>query len=407
MPFPMFHSPIHLNAMRDSLDPIEFEFSPLRATTVTLSTEAVGWAAQMGQQMPDGPHQWPTFLRALALRGVQQWLENGALELTLDYDPHQPPTPGINGRVGDYRLCIVVQGSLSDDEVTIPSATVQDETSFAHLYILAEVQEDADQVTILAGLRRDRLLAQQPALTPLPNDTYRIPIHCFDSTPDDLLLYLTCLSPAQVCGPQLSEAAINPMAAPITAPMTAIPVSSPRPTPAPINVGRWLYNQMDAVIDGLTWALLPPLDVASAIRSSHGEALREPAEQLGWFLRELEPAGVTIPPSARGAYTDLQSSGLPFRLYALTWPIPVAQPPEWTLFLFLGPVFGATLPPGTRLIVRDATAVLADQTLRQGNETGFLYAQTIGTWDEAFTATVELPNGNSLNWPPFVFQPEG
>lgn len=57
--------------------------------------------------------------------------------------------------------------------------------------------------------------------------------------------------------------------------------------------------------------------------------------------------------------------------------------------------------------MRDATAVLADQTLRQGNETGFLYAQTIGTWDEAFTATVELPNGNSLNWPPFVFQPEG
>ncbi len=57
--------------------------------------------------------------------------------------------------------------------------------------------------------------------------------------------------------------------------------------------------------------------------------------------------------------------------------------------------------------MRDATAILAEQTLAQGNEGGFLYAQAIGTWDEAFTATVELPNGNTLNWPPFVFQPEG
>jgi hypothetical protein len=390
--------------MSDSLDPIDFEFDPQRATTVTLSPEAVSWAVQMGQQVPDEAQQWPTFLRAMALQGLQQWLEAGALDLALYYDLHQPPTPGINGRVGDYRLCLVAQGSLSDDEVAIPAATVQDKTNFAHLYLLAEVQEEVDQVTLLAGLRRDRLLAQQQSLglTPQPDGTYRIPIHCFDTTPEDVLLYLTCLNPAQIVGPQVSGAETAP-AAPIAA---SQPSPQPVQTRAPINVGRWLQNQLDVAIDGLTWALLPPLDLASALRSRRVTDLREPTEQLEQILRELQPVGVTIPATARATYTDLQSTGFPFRLYALTWIMPAAQPPEWTLFLFLGPVPGEALSPGTRLILRDATTVLAEQTLTQGNENGFLYAQAIGTWNEAFTATVELPNGNTLNWPPFVFQPE-
>ncbi|MGG6242682.1 DUF1822 family protein [Nodosilinea sp. AN01ver1] len=385
--------------MSDSLDPIDFEFDPLRATTVTLPQPSVDWAVQVSQQVADPSQQWSIFLRAMALQGLQQWLEGGALDLALYYDRHQPPTPGINGRVGGYRLCLVAQGSLSDDEVTIPAATVQDETNFAHLYILAEVQEEVDQVTILAGLRRDRLLAQQQTLglTPQTDGTYRIPIHCFDTTPEDVLLYLTCLNPAQISGSQASGAETA------TAP---IAVSQTRPQPvqtrAPINVGRWLLNQLDAVADNLAWTLMPPLAPANAIRS-----IRSPVEQLEDILRELQPAGVIIPSTARGAYTDLQQTvGLPFRLYALTWTLVEPRPPEWTLFLFLGPAPGEQLPPGTRLIVRDATTILVEQTLAQGNESGFLYAQAIGTWHEAFTATVELPNGNTLNWPPFVFQPE-
>lgn len=400
MTFPTFHSPANLNAMSDFLDPIDFEFDPLRATTVTLSQLSVDWAVQVSQQVSDPSQQWSTFLRAMALQGLKQWLEGGALDLALYYDPHQPPTSGINGRVGDYRLCLVAQGSLSDEVINIPTTTVDDACEFSHLYILAEVQEEVDQVTILAGLRRDRLLAQKQTLglTPQADGTYRIPIHCFDTTPEDVLLYLTCLNPAQISGLQLSGAETNAV--------TAIAVSQTSPqlvqNREPINVGRWLLNQLDAVADSLAWTLMPPLTPANAIRS-----IRSPVEQLENILQELQPAGVTIPPTARGAYTDLQQTvGLPFRLYALTWTLYEPRPPEWTLFLFLGPAPGEQLPPGTRLIVRDATTILVEQTLSQINENGFLYAQAIGTWDEAFTATVELPNGNTLNWPPFVFQPE-
>jgi hypothetical protein len=384
--------------MTDSPDPIDFEFDPQRASTITLSPEAVNWAVRICQQVPEAAQQWPTLLRAMALRGLQQWLEAGALDLALYYDPHQPPGSGISGRVGDYRLCVIVQGSVSDEVVAIPTATVDNATDFAHLYLLVDVQEEFDQVTILAGLRRDRLLAQRQALglTSQIQEFYPIPVQCFDSTPEDVLLYLTCLNPAQLS--QLE--AVQVPQAPISQTLNR-PWRLREPIREPINAGRWLRDQLDTVADSLAWILMPPLSPASAMTG-----LRSPTEQLDAILQELEPTGVTIPPRARGAYTDLQTLGLPLRLYALTWDLFEPQPPEWTLFLFLSPIPGDILPPSTRLIVRDATSTLAEQTLAPGHEGGFLYAQAIGTWDEAFTVTVELPNGATLNWPPFVFRPQ-
>jgi hypothetical protein len=93
-------------------------------------------------------------------------------------------------------------------------------------------------------------------------------------------------------------------------------------------------------------------------------------------------------------------------LYALIWTLFESPTPEWSLVLFLGPAPGEQLPLGTRLIVRDATSTLADQTPTPGNEADYLYAQAIGTWDEQFTVTVELPTGAVLDWPPFSFSPE-
>ncbi|MBD0268850.1 MAG: DUF1822 family protein, partial [Cyanobacteria bacterium Co-bin8] len=306
-------------------------------------------------------------------------------------DQHRPPALGVNCRVSDFRLCLVAQGSLSDTVVAIPQATLDDASNFAHLYILAEVQEEADQVTILNGLRRDRLLAyhQQVGLTASNNGTYSIPVQCFDTAPEDVLLYLSCLNPEHLTAPQPAATNQTRLQA-LTSAAGGL-----------INTGRWLQDQLDAVADSLAWRLMPPLAPANALMS-----IRTPTEQLEAVLRELEPSGITISPQARGAYTDLQPLGLPFRLYALTWTLFDSQTPEWSLFLFLGPVPGEQLPIGTRLTVRDDTTTLAEQTLNQEAESAYLYAQVIGTWDEQFTATIELPNGTALHWPPFVFRPD-
>ncbi|MBW4653744.1 MAG: DUF1822 family protein [Kaiparowitsia implicata GSE-PSE-MK54-09C] len=378
--------------MSYSAESAEFEFEPWRSSMVTLSAAAIDWAVQICQQEPDVAQQWPTFLRAMAVQGLQQWLEAGAQDIAIYYDRNRPPNPTVTCRVNDFRLAVVAQGSLSDEVVTIPQSAVDDAANFAHLYVLAEVQEEADQVTILAGLRRDRLLAhlRQGELVAQADGTYTLPVQYFDSSPEDILLYLTCLNPEQL-------AAASPAAA--SAP--ARPSLLTQRAGDLINAGRWLRDQLDTVADGLAWTLLPPLAPAHAMMSTS-----TPAEELEAVLRDLEPAGGSIPSTARGAYTDLQQFGLPFRLYALTWTMFEPRPPEWSLFLFLGPVPGEQLPPGTRLIVRDTEAILAEQTLSPDLDAAYLYAQVIGTWDEQFTAMVELPNGTTLNWPPFVFRPE-
>ncbi len=384
---------VSLHPMRHSTELSDYEFEPLQPTTVALSPAAVDWAVQMGQQVAPG-QQWMTFLRALALRGVQQWLEDGASGLMLTYDPTESPGLAVQGRVNGFRLCIVPQGTLSDGQVPIPKRTLEDAEAFAHLYLLVDVREETDQVTILGGLRRDRLLAQRDTLLSSDDGTYIVPVAFFDTSPEEILLYLHCLDPAQVEG------------------IGQLPQAAP-PIQEVINVGRWLdnfrgerfANHLDTlantVTSTLTWALLPPLSLSPAMRSSHG-----PAGTLSAVLRQLESAGVVIPATARGAYTDLQRAGMPLRLCVLTWTHLDDAQPEWCLLFVLGPTPGEQILPGTRLVVRDAKTILADSTLSPTSGANHLYAQVFGTWDEAFKVSVALPDGSTLSWPPFVFRPE-
>lgn len=368
------------------------EFTIQGATTLTLDPEAMAWAVQVSQPISDETEQWQSFLRAIALRGFQQWLEMGALDLAACYDPNTAPPVGINCRVGGFRLCLLPQGSLSDDVITIPQTTLDDARHCAHLYVLVDVQEEADQVTILSSLRHDQLRAYQHQghLNANPDGTYTLPMQLFDTPPERLLLYLSCLNPAMLAEPQTVA---TPAAAAPSPNLIDLGLGQV------INAGRWLQNQLDEVADRLAWTLMTPMTPAYAT------AMRSPTEELDSVLAEL-PNTVTIPTTARGAFTDLQRLGLPFRLYALTWTLFESETPEWSLFLMLGPIPGEQLPTGTRLVVHDADTLLASEVVSSSADSTHLYAQVIGNWDEQFTTSIYLPNGAGVNLPPFGFRPE-
>ncbi|MBE7385092.1 MAG: DUF1822 family protein [Leptolyngbya sp. SIO1E4] len=381
--------------MSNAQEPQDFEFDPLQSTTVTLSPAAVDWAVRMGQLETTVAYQWPSFLRAMALRGFQAWVEAGALDVAVYYDTEQTPPAGITCRVGDFRLCLIAQGNLSDEVVRIPRGTLDDPDNFAHLYVLVDVQEEEDRVTILSGLRRDLVLADHPTAERSLNadDTYTVPVQLFNTPPEQLRLYLNCLNPARL------TARVNADAESLL-PTVASTALLSNVGGELINVGRWLRDQIGEVADRLAWTLLPPLAQREAAM-----AFRSPVEEIEEILMEMPPT-VTVPPHARGAYTDCQSWGLPFRLYALTWTVFETDVPEWSLLLCLGPSGGNQLPPGIQLKIRDRTSVLVEQTLAPNSESTYLYGQVVGTWDEQFVATIELPNGTVLNWPPFGFQPD-
>ncbi|NER83335.1 MAG: DUF1822 family protein [Leptolyngbya sp. SIO1D8] len=393
--------------MSHSPESPDFEFDPLQSTTVTLPPAAVDWAIRISQLEATVANQWPTFLRALALRGFQQWVEAGALDVAVYYDAEQVPPTGINCRVGGFRLCLIPQGNLSDEVVRIPRETLDDSDHCAHLYVLVDVQEEEDRVTILSSLRRDRLLSHQPTAQRSlnPDDTYTVPVHCFDASPEDLLLYLNCLNPDNLMATVSSTAGVDTPVDP-SAGLSPIELISPLGDEL-INVGRWLRDQIDEVANRLAWTLLPPMTQMDPVR-----AIRSPVEEIRDILTEISPV-VTVPPNARGAYTDYQPFGLPIRLYALTWPLLEADVPEWTLLLCLGPSEGCQLPPGIQLRIHEGVseatanepgALLVGQTLAPDSESTYLYGQVVGTWDEQFVVTIELPNGTTLNWPPFIFQ---
>lgn len=377
----------------DDVSGTALEFDDLRSDTVDLSAVALDWAAQIVQTVDEATDPWPGYLRALALQGFRQWVEAGAAAQTVSYDVTRVPPLGMNCEVGGFRLCLIPQGGGREDVVGLPVSTVDDVHNFAHVYVLVEVQEEADRVTIWNGLRRDLLLAQAAQLTQR-DEAYWVPTSAFETSPAELLLFLTCLAPEQL-------ATTAPKPAPVSPPSTARPSVGQ----SVINAGYWLRDQLDTVADQLAWSLLPPMHTAIALRS--------PAEEITDILADMPPT-VTVPTHARGAYTECHALGLPLRLYALAWTLFETEVPEWSLLLCLSLGDRGQLPPGLRLTICEgggpsldpAPAVLVQETLAPGAESTCLYGQVIGTWNERFIVTVELPNGPVLTWPSFGFQPD-
>ena len=161
-----------------------------------------------------------------------------------------------------------------------------------------------------------------------------------------------------------------------------------------LNVGRWLWNELDELAEELSWELLPSF------------AMRSPTEEFATIVRRLKQTGVNIPLQGCGAYLDLRLAGIPLRLYAVTWPLVSDGIPEWTLLLVLGSAPGTSLPPGLKLRVSDQTSILVEEALDEQQNDSYIFTSVIGSREEKFIVTVSLAPGIEHTFPPFSFNPE-
>lgn len=386
--------PIMLTLPSLSFSAMDFHSS---LDAITLTPVDLDWVNQQCQSSVDPTRQWQGFLEYMAVRGVQQWLEAGVVDFAIGVESGIAVANHL--RVNGYRLQIVPMGSFSDDWVTLTRSLPEAVNEQPHLYLLVEVIEETDQVIILNGLRGDQLAAvmAQYGIAPNSQTPITLPLTAFTTSPDQALLYLTCLDPIALSPQPLVPAAQPMIDAP--SPSSGAETASETSLVAPlINVSQWLNNQLDAIAEQLAWTLLPPL-TPSPLRG-----VRTPVEELEAIVYELDPQRMAIPPRARGAYQELQLGGLPLRLYAMVWAVVESAEPEWSLMVFLGAGEGDRLPDGLQLQIHDQAEILADQTFRANVGSDFLYAQVIGLWDESFTVTLALPNGVSLTLPPFTYQ---
>jgi len=370
--------------------------------------------------------------------------------------------------INQFQVCLITTDGFIDEEISIPRSVVDLPDFKHHLYVVMEVKEELETVEIYGLISYADLIRSKTQFNLLADQdwNYQIPLSWFDTEIDNLLLYFRCLDLSEIPLPNIETDSQNLVVAKpelrkllpqlstqnlwefITweqgktiltnydllkwiyewqwqksielenAPnnLVEIPESQKKSldylkkylpdllsllTEPTINVGRWLRNELDNFANQLSWVLLPELAELSPMRG-----IFSPTEEIQAIIKELPQNGVDIPLHARGAYQDLLLSGIPLRLYALTWSLVSNSTPEWMLLLVLSAPTSMNLPEGIKLRVSDAAGILVEQKLSSDEDDFYLFAHVVGGWDEKFIATVFLTPEIQETLPPFEFNPE-
>jgi hypothetical protein len=448
---------IHLSATPQQMS---FDFERLPTGAIVLSTDDIHQAVALSSQIPHKLRQWQIYLTTLAVLAFENWLEERDYFIPINrenYSIFQPATANLLSsvchlQIGQFKLCLIASGSLTDAEVTLPRAVVDLPEFAANFYVLIEVLEEQEYVIIRPFLSYQQLREKltQANLVPESDWTYQIPLTWFDHEPDRLLLYLRCLEPDAIplaaIKPQERIQTLSTMQDELANLLPQLQTSQQEiwqvlnweqgvailtnldllnwvdnaqrnisvaeeqnqnsnyhlsdliqlVTKPAVNVGRWLWDELDELAQQLSWTLLPQMMPARQMRS--------PIEEFARIASQLQQQGIEIPSSARGAYQDLLLAGLQLRLYAVTWNLlSKPDPNSWTLLLILGSPLSEDLPHTLKLRVSDKTGILVQQEANREQGVSYLFTRVVGGWDDKFLVSVSLMDGVELTLPPFEF----
>jgi len=429
---------------------IDLDHEGLATDTLWLTSDQMASAVALSQAEPHPERQWRIYLHGLALQGFTQWLQDRDPDLSLRTEQVSLRDPAyahaidaVCGlQVGELRLCLLTSGTLVDSLVSLPKAAVDLPDWAAQLFVWIEVDEHQGAVRVAGVLRRDQLLRRLDRLGQPSEWEYDIPLSWFELDNNQLLLYLRCLQATalpmttaaveltanhqarlQQLLPQLQQADVLPEVR-LPWSLGAALLSHPQWThwlyqvqrgqspawPQPprsqawpqgvINTGLWLRQQLDPLAQSLAWTLLPPPQLASAMRTTT-------LEDFGPLLQSLDDRGLSLGVGAAAAYHDVSWAGGGLRLYALSWALPgTTGDPEWTLLVIVGPQPGQPRPQGGGLQISDDESRLVERYFGDDGDDEYLYAQVIGSWQEAFQVSLQFPDGTTLTLPPLGFQPD-
>ena len=431
--------------------------------TIPLSTEQLDQALELSNQIGNEAKKWQVYLQVLALLSFEEWLQQREPDISIEREGVSVLQPQYanaldavcNLRVGEFKICLIPTISFSDEEVTVPRAVVDLPEFTAHFYIVIGIEEELEVAAIRGFLRHDQLVNYQPQLQAEADWTYQLPLAWFNREPDELLLYLQCLDSTAIPLPEIPITRQATLARMQAALLTLLPQLRNRPlwqvltweqgvavlttpdlvnwlyhfltknatnitnhlsdllqilTQQAVNVRWWLSNQIDELVQVVSWEVLPlsPLRGVEPIRElKTGLPTRrtEPkvAQDLKKILQEISiNYNLEIPESAGRAYRDLALQR-PLRLYAVTWLLPDDE--GWTLLLILKAI-SRNESPGFTLRVSDQKEVLAEESLPENSNHDYIFTQVAGSYEDKFLATITTAIGEVQTLPPFEFSQE-
>ncbi|MEH2198400.1 DUF1822 family protein [Nostoc sp.] len=434
---------------------MRLDFESLPTAAITLSGDQITQAVEVSSKIKNSSQQWQTYIHALALYAFEEWLAERAGSLIINRERCTIFQPALakaiaavaNLQVGKFKVCLITTGSLTDDQIYLPQAVVDLPEYIPHFYVLVEVLEEEDAAMISRFLSYQQLREYQTTVNfqSSADWNYQIPVSWFENNPDRLLLYLRCLEPEAIALPSKSDntqilstiqtellALLPQLRSPgtelwqvLTWEQGKVVLTHPELlnwidnlqqqthtssisdslkdllkllTQPALNVGRWLWDELDELAEEFSWRLLPSLTPTAAMRS--------PTEEFLAIINQLQHRGVEIPAVARGAYQDFLLTAIPLRLYAVTWHLLAESEPNlWTLLLVLGTASHTALPVHLKLRVSDQTGVLVEQEINPQQQDSYLFTRVVGNWDEKFLVSVSLTDDVEVNLPPFTFSP--
>ena len=448
------------------------DFESLSEAGIALSSKQIDRAIELSDRVIDPERQWQTYLNALALFGFETWLQSRDSSLTINSDNCSVKQPSyasfidgvFNLEVGEFKVCLLTKGVAIDEFITVSRAVIDLPEYAAHFYVLVNVIEEQEEVSVDSFIRYDEIIKHRRSgnLIPDADWTYELPLAWFNPEPNDLLLYLRCLEPnaiskrsaSQVALPTTATAAINIQSElesllpqlqstetalheiltweqaksllsnsnllawlyelQTTQPSTRDALTSlsdclsgtiSEVTQRVINVKSWLSDELDELAQNLAWMRLPaPAFAPSAFRDLRVINRESPVEEFEAIVSQLRDSGEDIPIDARGAWQDFDLAAHSLRLFAVTWLIKAtANVPEWNLLLVLGAQPDNYIPQGLRLEIREGDTVLEEKVVPEDTEDSYIYTRVIGELEEKFTISIVLANFESITFPDFAF----
>jgi hypothetical protein len=448
-----------MNNTSNPIEAISFiDFESLPNSAIILSPDDIDQALDILDKVPNELKQWQVYLNSLALSAFKDWLSERGMATNLSQEKCtilQPPLASVievvtNLQVGDFKVCLIATGNLADETVTLPRVVIDLPEYIPHFYVVVEVLEEQEAANIYAFLSYQEAIerCRSSQLQPDSHWNYHFSMSWFDDNPDNLLLYLRCLEPDAIALPVIPtnrraiisnleselakllpqlqsperelweiltwEQAIAVLTSPdllnwiYNSQTHAFPEVKPQLSVSylpdllkliaqpVLNVGRWLWNELDEVARDFSWVLLPSLTPASEMRS--------PVEEFEIIVAQLRDRKEEIPLESRAAFKDIAIAGVPLRLYAVTWHLMSdSEKPEWVLLVILGAPALGSLPHHVKLRISDQNHILVERGLEAGSNNSYIFTRVVGNWDEKFLVSVSLMDGVEVTLPPFAF----
>ena len=142
-----------------------FEFEAPPPETILLEESHIERARQLTRKIPNESRRWQSYLNALALFAFEEWLLERAPELTIESDnctifqaQYANAIEAVcNLKIGEFKLCLVAMGSLTDRTIAFPRAAIDLPEFSAHFYVVVEVIEELEQAIPNDYIHRENL----------------------------------------------------------------------------------------------------------------------------------------------------------------------------------------------------------------------------------------------------------